>query len=87
MGKKIHRRVLRKSITQRKEELILARSAANAGSNATRLSRALGLTVKIIKNNEIVTVLPDRTEKVIRSIGKSSVDTSRLRKGLILHKK
>ena len=83
MGKKIRRRVLLKWITQRKEELILERSAANAGSNATRWSRALGLTVKIIKNNEIVTVLQDRTEKVDRSLGKSSVAISRLRKGLI----
>ncbi len=80
-------RAVRKSITQRKEEMILAKSAKVAGSNAARCSRALGLTVKIIKDNEIITVQPDKTEKVIRSIHQSSVDISKLRKGLILHKR
>lgn len=80
-------RAVRKSITQRKEDMILAKSAKIAGSNATRSSRALGLTVKIIKDNEIITVQPDQTEKVIRSIHQSSVDISKLRKGLILHKR
>ncbi|MBU8883077.1 hypothetical protein KSK37_08285 [Kaistella sp. DKR-2] len=87
MRKSSNLRALRKSISQRKEEIILVRSAKNAGSNATRSSRALGLAVKIIKDHEIITVQPDKTEKVIRSIHKSSIDISKLRKGLILHRR
>ena len=87
MGKKQVTGTLRKSMTDRKEENILARSAQAAGSDAARSSRALGLTVKIIKGDEIITIDPDRTERVIRSIHRSAVDTSTLRKGLILRKK
>ena len=87
MAKKASPKTLRKSITERKEESILARSAMVAGSNAARSSRALGLTVKIIKGAEILTVDPDRTERVVRSIQRSAIDTSTLRKGVILRKK
>lgn len=87
MAKRPVTRTLRKSITDRKEDSILARSAKAAGSNAARSSRALGLTVKIIKGAEILTVDPDKTERVVRSIRRSAIDTSTLRKGLILRKK
>lgn len=80
-------RTTRKSLSQRREESILARSAEVASSGATRSSRALGLTVKIIKDNTIIAINPDQSEKVLRSIDKSSVDISKLRKGLILRKK
>lgn len=87
MRKRQSTRIARKSVTQRKEESILARSAKAAGWNAARSSRALGLTVKIIKDNEIISVHPDKTEKVERAIQRSSVDVSKLRKGSILHKR
>lgn len=87
MRKKQFARTPRKSITLRKEENILARSAQSAGSDAARSSRALGLTVKIIRNHEIVTVNPDRTENLVRAIRRSPVDTSKLRKGSTLRKK
>lgn len=76
-----------RSLSQRKEDIILAKSAKVASSSATRSSRVLGLTVKIIKDNNIVEIRPDRSERIVRSINKSSVDISRLKKGLILRKK
>ena len=87
MRKKRNTRALRRKISQTKEERILAKSAKVAGFDAARSSRALGLTVKIIKDNEIVSVQPDKTEKVVRAIYRSTVDISKLRKGLILRKR
>lgn len=87
MPKKPDTRTLRKSISLRREENILAESAKTAALNANRSSRALGLTVKIIKGGDIITIRPDRTETVVRSISRSSVDISKLRKGSILRKK
>lgn len=80
-------RTTRKSLSQRREETILARSAKVASSSATRSSRALGLTVKIIKDNTVIAINPDQSERVLRSIHKSSVDISKLKKGLILRKR
>ncbi len=87
MRKRNVSRALRRSLSLKREEVILARSAKVASSSATRSSRALGLTVKIIKDNNIIEVHPDQSERVLRSIHKSSVDISRLKKGLILRKK
>lgn len=62
--------------------MILARSAKVASSSAARSSRALGLTVKIIKYNNIIEVHPDQSDRVLRPIHKSSVDVeNRVEKG------
>lgn len=87
MRKRQSTRIARKSFTQRMEERILTESAKTAGWNAARSSRALGLTVKIIKDNEIIAVQPDKSERVVRGIRKSSVDISKLKKGSVLRKK
>lgn len=87
MKKRTNTRTLRKTISLRREERILAESAKTAGWNAARSSRALGLTVKIIKGNEIIAVQPDKSERVVRGIRKSSVDISKLKKGSVLRKK
>lgn len=87
MRKRNITRASRRSLSQTREERILAKSAKDASSSATRSSRALGLTVKIIKDNTIIAVHPDRSERVLRSLHKSSVDISKLKKGLLLRKK
>ena len=70
-----------------KEESMLLSSAKVASSKAIRSSRALGITIKIIRNQELIEVRPDKSEKVLRKISKSSVDLSNLKKGMILEKK
>lgn len=87
MKKKQNTRLIKTIISQRKEEIIIAKSAKIAGWNAIQSSQALGITIKIIKDNKIISVQPDKTEKVLRTLEKSSVDISKLRKGSILRKR
>jgi uncharacterized protein (DUF1778 family) len=87
MKKRQNTRVLKTIISQRKEESILARAAKAAGWNVIQSSQALGLTIKIIRDHKIISVQPDKTEEVLRTLEKSSVDTSKLRKGSILAKR
>jgi hypothetical protein len=69
------------------EENILIDSAKSAASKAIRSSKALGLSFKIIKDNKIISIDADQTEKVEREISKSSVDISKLKKGMFLKRK
>lgn len=87
MKKRQNTRVLKTIISQRKEESILAKSAKASGWNAIQSSQAFGLTIKIIRDYKIISIQADKTEKVLRTIEKSSVDTSKLRKGSILAKR
>jgi hypothetical protein len=69
------------------EENILIDSAKSASSKAIRSSKALGLSFKIIMGNKIISVNADQSEKVEREISKSSVDISKLKKGMSLKRK
>jgi len=69
------------------EENILIDSAKSASSKAIRSSKALGLSFKVIMGNKIISVNADQSEKVEREISKSSVDISKLKKGMSLKRK
>lgn len=77
----------RKKTTFFSEEKILLESAKMASSKAVRSSFALGITIKVIKNDEIITISPDKSIKKIRKLPKSSIDISSIRKGMILERK
>lgn len=70
-----------------KEDNALLDSARIASSKAIRSSMALGITIKVIRDHEIIAVNPDRSIKIIRKIAKPSIDVSALRKGMILERK
>lgn len=70
-----------------KEDSALLDSARIASSKAIRSSMALGITIKVIRDHEIIAVNPDRSIKIIRKIAKPSIDVSALRKGMILERK
>lgn len=70
-----------------KEDAVLLDSAKIASSKAVRSSIALGLTIKIIRNHQIIAINPDRSTKVLRDISKPTIDMSSLRKGMILERK
>jgi hypothetical protein len=70
------------------EELrILQKSAKSASGKAIRASKAMGLTMKCISNNEIVEMLPDGERKVLRKINVTPVRQAGLKKGVVLCKK
>ncbi len=69
------------------EEAILMQSALKASSKAFRSSKALGLTVQVIKNGDIISITPDDKRTVLRSIAKSKNTLPGLKKGMILNKK
>ncbi|MFG4001403.1 hypothetical protein DMB65_12220 [Flavobacterium cheongpyeongense] len=77
----------RKAILSSKEDSALLDSAKIASSKAVRSSMALGITIKVIRDHEIIAVNPDRSFKVVRKIAKPSIDLSSLRKGMILERK
>lgn len=68
------------------EDEILIKSAKIASSKARRTSYALGLTVKVIKGDKIITIAPDKTEKVLRQLDRPTVDLSKLKKGSVLER-
>lgn len=76
-----------KLISAVSEENILIDSAKSASSKAIRSSKALGLSFKVIMGNKIISVNADQSEKVEREIPKSSVDISKLKKGMSLKRK
>lgn len=76
----------RNFISSSEDGLLLA-SARIASSKAVRSSMALGITIKVIRNHEIVAISPDKSIRVIRQISKPTIDISSLRKGMILERK
>ena len=73
---------------QDEEELkILLESAERSSAKAIRESKALGLTMKFIINNEIVERLPNGEERVLRKINTTSTNCTGLKKGAVLCKK
>jgi hypothetical protein len=68
------------------EDNILILSAKSASSKAIRSTKALGLSFKIIKGNKIILVNADKSEKIEREIPKSSIDLSKLKKGMYLER-
>ena len=69
------------------EDRLLLDSAKIASSKAVRSSIALGITFKIIRGHEIMSISPDKSIKVVRKISKSTIDISSLSKGMILERK
>ena len=69
------------------EDKALLESAKIASSKAVRSSTAMGITIKIIKNNKIIAISPDQSVKILRTISKSKIDTSGLKKGMFLERK
>jgi hypothetical protein len=65
----------------------LLSSAKLASSKAIRSSQALGLSIKIIRENQIITVNADKSEKVERTLTKENFDSSKLKKGIRLSRK
>jgi len=47
----------------------------------------MGLTVKLILNNEIVEKLPNGEQKVLRKMNSISADNKGLKKGAVLYKR
>ncbi len=77
----------RSTISSSREDSVLLDAARIASSKAVRSSMALGLTIKIIRDYEIIAIKPDKSIRVLRKISKSSIDLSSLRKGIILERK
>ena len=69
------------------EDGVLLASAKIASSKAVRSSIALGITIKVIRDHEIVAINPDKSIKVLRKISKPTIDITSLRKGMILERK
>lgn len=56
------------SLEDKIAEEILLISAQQASSKAMRISVALGLSVKVIRDNKIIEIFPDKTEKIIHTL-------------------
>lgn len=69
------------------EDSVLIKSAIIASSKAMRSSVALGLTIKIIKDNKIMEIKPGKSTRVIRTIDKTEMDTSAVKKGMVFVRK
>lgn len=88
MAKKKRRNIVhRERRNSDNEDEILISSASTASSKAVRSSMALGISIKVIKDHNIITINPDKTTIVIRKISKLNIDISTLKKGMILEKK
>jgi adenylate kinase len=61
--------------------------AKAASKNAVRVSKAMGLSVKIISNNELIEELPNGEQKVIKKIHVASAKIKGLKKGTVLCRK
>lgn len=68
------------------EEDVLLDACKIASSKAIRSSKALGLTIKVIRNSNIISISPDNTEEIIGTIPKTDIDISSLKKGMILER-
>jgi hypothetical protein len=82
-----NRRSINNSILSTKEDSHLLASAKIASSKAVRSSMALGITIKIIRGHEIISINPDASIQVLRKISKPTIDISSLKKGMILERK
>ena len=70
------------------EELkILIKSAKRSTDKAIRTSKAMGLTMKFISNNEIIEKLPNGEQKVLRKLNAVSTNQKGLKKGTVLCRK
>lgn len=70
------------------EVKILQKSAKIGSSKARRSSKAMGLTIKVISNNEIIEKSPDGKEKVLKKIDTIvPTQTKGLKKGTVLCRK
>lgn len=76
-----------KANSEAEELKILQKSAKIGSKKALRASRAMGLSVKVISNNEIIEKFPNGEEKVIRKLNVVPIDGKGLKKGTVLCKK
>jgi hypothetical protein len=76
-----------KTSSSDEEMKILKKSAKSGSDKAIRASKAMGLTIKLISNNEIIEKLPNGEQRVIREINVIPVNGKGLKKGTILCKK
>lgn len=82
----IGKRLAKRDIFNTQEESALLQSAKIASSKAVRSSIAMGITIKIIRNNHIIAINPDKTQKIIRTIKKHKANTDSLKKGMVLER-
>lgn len=68
------------------EDTILLASAQEASSKAMRTSIAMGLSVKIIRDNKIIEISPDKSERVLRRIPHKVICPT-ITKGTVLKRK
>ena len=86
MENKILNKVIKPSFTKKSEIQILKALAKKSSKLAVRESRALGLTIKLIINNELVEKLPSGEIIFIRKLDSSPIKTG-LKKGDVLCRK
>jgi hypothetical protein len=65
----------------------LKKIARVCSERALRESRVMGLTVKIIRNNQVIELYPDGSEKVVKTIEREPLKIKGLHKGSVLHLK
>lgn len=69
------------------ERKILLEAAKEASQKAIREAKALGLTITIMRNNELIEKYPNGEEKVIEKITPVKINIKGLKKGVVLCKK
>ena len=70
------------------EELKILKKSAKSGSDkAIRASKAMGLTMKFISNNEIIEKSPNGERKVLREVNSIPTNRKGLKRGAVLCKK
>ena len=88
LGDKYMKTNYKAAINQDDEELKFLQKSAKRGSDkAKRVSKAMGLTVKLISNNEIIEKSPNGEQKVLRKINVIATNRKGLKKGTVLCKK
>jgi hypothetical protein len=70
-----------------KEDQLIIEAAKTASSKALRSSKALGLTIQVIKDRKVLEIHPDSSTRELREISKQNIDVSSIKKGVILHRK
>lgn len=74
-------------ISDNKELEILKKAAKKSSENAVKESRILGLTIKLILNNNLVEKSPNGEIKILRKIDKVFSTEKGLKKGDVLCRK
>jgi len=70
--------------TDQTERELLLKSAKIATQRAKKISVALGLSIKSISKGQLIETLPNGEKRILKSIKKSTLGTSEIKKGTIL---